>query len=236
MRLPLPLYELCRTKGLCEVGSGLRLGGANLAKGPLLVIDDSVYNGHAMRWARESLARTAPDVEAIFAALYPRPEVSHCVDLYAQLAPHPHLFEWNLFNCNQTRHFAFDFDGVLCEDWPGGNEEGEEYRSFIEKAKPRWLPRRLPVKMIVTARLERHRTETKKWLSRHGIAVEKLIMGPWKTASERKRSYDVREFKGKTYADSSCWLFIESDDQQAREIFDVAKKPVLCPTTGTVYQ
>lgn len=238
MTLHRPLYELCRERGLRRVGHGLRLETGALQDGPLLVIDDSVYSGYAMGMARRALARTCPTRAAIFAALYPRPATSSCVDVYARLAPEPHLFEWNLFNCNQTSTFAFDLDGVLCHDWTGDNLDGDgpEYRSFVRDAQPKWLPRRGVLALIVTARLERYRAETEDWLRRHGIRVRELIMGPWATARERRDSYDAGHFKGRAYRQSGCRLFIESDPSQAEAIFRAAGKPVLCPVTGRVFQ
>jgi uncharacterized HAD superfamily protein len=161
------------------------------------------------------------------------------VDLYGQLTPAPHLFEWNLFNCRQAERMAFDIDGVLCQDWSGGEEDSEEqqekYQEFIDSAPPRWLPRSAVVQLIVTARLEKHRAATEAWLRRHGVRCAQLVMGPWSTAAQRRRHYDAARFKGSAYARSSCTLMVESDQRQAEAIWQFARKPVLCPTTGRVF-
>lgn len=234
--LHLPLYEVNREVGLRPSGHGLRLEESATVAGPILVIDDSVYGGIAMRWARETLDRFSPKPSAIYAAVYPRPEAVGCLDLFGRPAREPHLFEWNLFNCRQTRTFAFDMDGVICHDWPGGNENGPEYRDFLENAKPRWLPRRAAIPLIVTARLEKYRAPTVRWLRRYGVRVKQLVMGPWESTSERRQSYNAGKFKGRAYAESRCTLFIESDERQAEAIFRASDKPVLCPSTGRVFQ
>lgn len=236
--LHVPLFELSRKYGLRPLDHGGRLTTEPTdPTGPLVVIDDSVNSGTAMRWAREVAGRCACQFRSkIFAAMYPRPGAAQELDLFYRLAPLPHLFEWNLFNCHQVRYLASDMDGILCEDWPGGDENGAEYQQFLESARPRWLPRRSTLPLIVTARLEHHRPTTMRWLATHRVEVRRLVMGPWTSATERRRSYRAGEFKGAAYKDSTCGLFIESDSRQAREIFETAHKPVLCPATGEVFQ
>lgn len=237
MILHLPLFELCRERGLRELGHGLRLTSAARRDGRILIVDDSVYGGVALELARQALRRWHPEQACLFAAIYPRPAAVGAVDLYARAVEAPHLFEWNLFNCNQTATFAFDLDGILCEDWQGDEETDDEgYRRFVREARPRWLPRRSVAPLIVTARLERHRRETEAWLLRHGVRVRDLVMGPWRDVRERRENYHAGEHKARAYALSSCRLFVESDERQAREIFAASGKPVLCPAAEQVYQ
>lgn len=236
MLLHLPLLEATHTHGLRPIENGIRLEQRpELRTGRVLVIDDSVYAGYAMRRVRQKLENDAAR-RFLFAALYPRPEAVEVLDIYARLAPDPHLFEWNLFNCNQTSEFAFDFDGILCEDFDGIDNDDAEYLEFLKNARPKWLPRRRIIPLIVTARLEKYRDPTMEWLSRHGVRVKNLVMGSWNSASERRLKFRAGEFKGKQYARSGCRLFIESDLKQAEQIFNVARRPVLCPTAGRVFQ
>ena len=83
----------------------------------------------------ETVDRLSPRSRAIYAAVYPRPEAVDCLDLFGCPAREPHLFEWNLFNCRQTRTFAFDMDGVICHDWPGGDENGAKYLRLPAKCQ-----------------------------------------------------------------------------------------------------
>jgi hypothetical protein len=234
--LHLPLLELCPRRGLREIGHGTRLDGPDLRAGPLLIIDDSVCSGQALAVARQQLEIAYPEIELIFAAVYPTPQAIPALDFYVRALPMPHLFEWNLFNCLQAKSCALDFDGILCVDWPGGNEDGEEYQEFLETARPRWLPRFAPVPLIATARLEKHRPATQRWLTRYGVSCERLVMARWDSTEARGRNYHAGEHKGTAYAKSACALFIESDESQAELIFQVAKKPVLCPAAERVFQ
>jgi hypothetical protein len=234
--LHVPLYAIDGAQGLLPIGHGRRLDHAGPGEGPLLVIDDSVNGGHAMYQARQAISHAAYRNPVLYAALYPRPSSVGCVDLFARLAPLPHLFEWNLFNCQQTQAFAFDMDGVLCDDFQGDEANSEEYLEFLETARPRWLPRRHEIPLIVTARLERYRRQTEAWLTRFGIRVRKLVMGPWNDHGERRVAFQAGPYKGGPFVASGCRLFVESDERQAKAICEYSRRPVLCASTGRIFQ
>ncbi len=236
MALHVPLWELSQRHGLRAIGNGRRLEGQDLRAGPLLIVDDSVCSGAALEMARNVLRSGHPEVNPLFAAIYPVPHAIPSLDFHAYPLNTPHLFEWNLFNCLQAKAIAMDFDGIFCADWPGGDEEDGAYQTFLETAAPFFLPRYTPVPLIVTARLEKHRSATESWLKRHRVGFQKLVMGPWKSAQERSRLYHAGEYKGREYAQSNCRLFIESNEHQARLIFEAAQKPVLCPSAEKVFQ
>jgi hypothetical protein len=99
----------------------------------------------------------------------------------------------------------------------------------LRNALPKHLPRKYPVKLIVTARLEKWRPQTEAWLRRHGINFGEIAMGPWPTLAVRKAARDVHKFKAYCLAHSSCYAFAESDPWQAEQICRLASKPVLCP-------
>jgi uncharacterized HAD superfamily protein len=235
----LPLYQLANGKAE-PIASGSR--GSEPAAGKLLVVDDTVYRGSAIVQARATLK------DALFAAVYVRPEAAGVVDFHAELLPSPHLCEWNLFNngtvAGQAANpifgagLATDFDGILCEepqvpdadDGPGL----ERYRQWLINARPgSLLPRKHPIPLIVTGRLERFRAETEEWLKRHRVKWDKLVMHPADKASERK---NVGEWKGRIFAESRCGFFVESDPRQAPTIAEVSGKPVICPVQEKVYR
>jgi uncharacterized HAD superfamily protein len=245
--MQLPLWELPNSGPPRRIGFGSRghtLGFAD-SHGPLLVIDDTVYGGAAMRRARQQLQGQ----RVLFAAVYARPEAAEVVDLYGRLLPSPHLLEWNMMNNGPFdghaanpiygSGIALDFDGILCHDPDVPDADSgpglDRYRDWLNNARPYLLPRRNPCRLIVTGRLERWRAETEEWLRRWGVRCEKLVMHPAATASERDRAGDVAQRKAEEYAKSSCGFFMESDPTQAQTIFQRSKKPVICPATNTVY-
>lgn len=239
MQLHLPLWILRpQTRDIIPADHGWRLsqGRPLPSSGRYLVIDDTVMTGHSLGLAQRIVAASPFAGRCDHAALFRNPQASKNLPLRwwaEELAP-PHYLEWNLFNSIHTPHLALDFDGVLCLDCPpGSDDDGERYLQFLAEARPLHLPRRAPVAAIVTARLEKYRRLTEQWLARHGVAAKQLIMGPWATLAERRRS-DVAAWKASEYRRLHAALFAESEPAQAERIAQLTGRPVLCPQTGEI--
>lgn len=231
MHLHLVLGEIDAGGKVRWLAHGTRGGGGLLKPtGPVLVVDDTVFGGGATRRAREQLA----GVPAVYAAVYARPEAAGVVDLYARELREPHLLEWNYPNNGRVgglvcepAHYghaaATDLDGVLVHDEFSGGPIGTVYLA----------PRLYPVKLIVTGRHERHRAATEADLRRVGVRWERLVMLPdgVPLTTETAAAHKARHFK-----ESRFGFFIESCPDQARLIFEAAKKPVICPRAGKVFQ
>jgi hypothetical protein len=223
--LHLPLYQLTEEGVLERLGHGWRGRelGFSQSSGPLVVVDDTVYGGNAMSKARASLIGT----EAIFAAVYVRPEKRDAVDVFTRLLPSPHFLEWNMFNtgcmagyCQDTiwgAGIATDLDGIICHDAESGGT----------LLTPYLVPRTHTCRLIVTGRPEADRVVTEELLRSIGCKWERL---------EMLQSGDIAEHKAKHFAASPCGLFIESDIIQAEKIAALSKKPVICPRAGKVFQ
>lgn len=244
MYLHLPMITIRQTlNDIVPTGNGWRLGGSRHVdpQGKILVVDDTVMTGN-------SLKAIAPLVErelgnAVYAAVYVNPLANRKPDIWAADLGWPHLLEWNLFNSILSPSLAVDFDGVLCHDCTSGaDDDGPRYLDFIRNAKPLYTPRRCPIPLIVTARIERYRAETEEWLRRHGIAWHRLVMHPAATLRERQHD-DIPAFKARHYSE---WarkhrpapgpiIFCESDDWQARRIAQLSSLMTICPHTAGVY-
>lgn len=227
----LPLWQLTGDGQLTRLGHGQRAD-AVPRDGPLAVIDDTVYAGTAMTWARAYLRGR----RAIYAAVYVRPEAAKAVDIYARAIPCPHLLEWNLVNTGAFaghaapttrgvfgRGVALDFDGVICHDAESGGDLGSPYL----------LPQKFPCRLIATGRPERSRPQTEAWLRQWGVRWERLEMLPDDTplSVESAAAHKARHF-----AASGCGFFVESCPVQADAIHRLTGKPVVCPAEGKVYQ
>lgn len=243
MYLHLPMITIRQTlKDIVPTGNGWRLGSRHVdPKGKILVVDDTIMTGNSLRKIVPLVERELSN--AMYAAVYVNPNASRKPDIWAVDLPWPHLLEWNIFNSILSPSMAVDFDGVLCRDCPpGADDDGPRYLEFIRTAQPLYVPRRCPVPLIVTARLERYRAETEDWLRRHGIAWHRLVMHPAASLQERQRD-DIAAFKAKHYRD---WagkhraspgpiIFCESEDWQARRIAQLSKLMTICPHTAGVY-
>ena len=210
----------------------------------LLVVDDAIGNGITLAGIKNKLDILSHDLNVIYGAVYKSDAIHHhkapvfSVDHFYQEVPQPRIFGWNWF-----RHNFFlaggmvDFDGVLCEDWKARpeKEHDPDFIDHVKNAKPLFLPH-VQLGAIVTSRLEKYRPECEEWLRKHDVRYKRLIMHPAKTPQERRAAKDHAERKASEYnVDRLAQLFVESDVRQAKRIFDITGKPVLCTDTMTCF-
>tara|TARA_Y100001938_G_scaffold68727_1_gene95346 strand:- start:344 stop:1318 length:975 start_codon:yes stop_codon:yes gene_type:complete len=233
MWLNLPLYFLDPQNNLVPMSGASKFGGIRMMEhkpltGRLLVVDDTVYSGTAMKNFK---SRFLEDV--YFAATYVKPEAKDLVDFYAKELPPPHLLEWNLFNCTYIQQALLDFDGILCPNVPFEILEDEEkHKEWLSNVKPFY--HRLPkfkCKGIVTARFERYRDITENWLARHNVKYERLVMMPNEMEEDRLRDHveTSSTYKAKHFVKSDAKFFIESEVPEAIRIRKKSGKLVICP-------
>jgi len=245
MYLHLPMVTIRQTANdVVDTGNGWRLGKQkHIApkRGKVLVVDDTVMTGNSLRTIDPLLKKEFGNY--LTAAVYVNPLALRKPDIYAVQLGWPHLLEWNLFNSVLSPNMACDFDGILCRDCAlGQDDDGPKYLDFIRNAKPLYLPRKVPIPLIVTARVEKYRAETLAWLQRHGVRVNQLVMHPARTTRDRERD-NIAAFKAahftewakKHRASPPPLAFIESEDRQAKRIAEISKRIVICPGSGKVY-
>lgn len=242
MLLHLPLLIVRQSKNdIVDAGNGWRLTGNTGGNGSPVVIDDTVMSGNSFKQVMPVVWSQFPG--AISAAVYVNPATRQKPDIWVRDLPWPHILEWNMFNSVMSSSIAVDFDGVLCADCaPEDDDDGERYRGFLLTATPKYVIRKVRVPLIVTARLERWRPETEQWLANHGIAADKIIMGPWKDNAQRAH-VDIGRWKGmhfKTFLSQvkrrvQPAMFVESEERQAIRIAEVSRGLVVCPAAKRCY-
>lgn len=223
-----------------EASNGWRLDKLNGESGMTLFVDDTTMTGNSITKTRK-IAETIPG-EKLHAAIYVNPLSLHKPDLWVRELSWPHLLEWNLFNSVVSDSMAVDFDGVLCHDCSReDDDDGERYIKFIENAIPKYLARKKPLKLIVTARLEKYRPQTLAWMERWGVRADKLVMFPADTLEERNRA-NIAKYKAEAIkvflakgGGIRPKMFIESDPRQASQIARLTGSLVVCPTIGRCF-
>jgi len=193
----------------------------------VLVIDDSISSGKSIRQAREKLRQSNLDCEVYYCAVYALQCNFFMVDIYFEICNQPRMFEWNYMHHWGLEYTCIDMDGVLCEDPTMiENIEGINYIKFLENAKPKFLPTK-KIKYIISGRLEKYRKETEEWLKKYNIEYENLILLNCDNHKDRFKM-DVAKFKADIYKNSNCFLFIESNLEQAVNICKFSNKQVFC--------
>lgn len=246
MYLHLPMLTIRQTMNdIVDTGNGWRLGGSKHIDpkyDKVLIVDDTVMTGNSIKAIRPLVQSKIKN--AIYSAVYVNPLALTKPDIWAVDLSWPHILEWNVFNSVLSPSIAVDFDGILCYDCPiGSDDDGPKYLDFIRNARPLYTPRKAQIPLIVTARIEKYRSETESWLKRNNIKWNKLIMHPANTLKEREAD-NIPAFKAKHYLE---WaknhkpspgpiIFMESEDAQAREIFRLSNLMTICPSTAEVYK
>ncbi|MBZ9676457.1 phosphoribosyltransferase [Mesorhizobium sp. ES1-1] len=200
----------------------------------ILVIDDSVNRGDAMREARRRIEAAGIRADFIFASVYGHLPRHDDIDFVFETVPHPRMFQWNFMHHIFLEQSCVDIDGVLCLDpTEAENDDGPAYEKFLGEARPLHGPTR-KIGWLVTSRLEKYRKLTEAWLDKHEVRYDKLIMLDLPSKAERQRLGVHGSFKADFYRKSGALLFIESEYRQAENIARLSGKPVLCVETHQV--
>tara|TARA_A100001515_G_scaffold7206_1_gene6131 strand:- start:6840 stop:7856 length:1017 start_codon:yes stop_codon:yes gene_type:complete len=234
MWLNLPMYYLDTLGSPQPLSAASRFGGIRMLKykgsnGSFLVVDDTIYNGKAMK---NFMPRILEDIYTC--SVYVRPESEFKPDFYARELKAPHLLEWNLFNCTYIEYALLDFDGILCPNVPQEDcKDEDKYIDYISTVEPFYhrIPKTKCVG-IVTARLEKYRAITEAWLKRHGINYGFLEMYPTEKKDIRDKNHieESSTFKAKIFKRSHAKFFIESEIAEATRIKEKSGKFVVCPS------
>lgn len=215
-----------------------------LKKKKVLVVDDTVWIGNSKKKAKKQLEPFTDKYDFIYMAVYLEGPGINAIDLYLEDLrkytngyKEPVLYEWNIFHHNEETmaNCIYDIDGVLCVNPPDERNE-EEYQKYIKNAVPLFTPT-VKIGEILTYRLVKNEETTKKWLKEHGIEYGKLSMFNAQTWDERNEKGVPSELLKGVYYKNSEWakLFVESDDFQARKIFEISGKPVYCVESNKMY-
>jgi uncharacterized HAD superfamily protein len=131
-------------------------------------------------------------------------------------------------NLDNNKKFAFDFDGVLCEECPS-DKKGNDiiYEEFLKNVDPLFFPVHRDI-VIITGRHEKYRKLTTKWLALHGVIYSQLIMRDFELQEGTSWVPALSEHKAKHCLELGLDFFVESRYPQAVLIANQAKIPVLC--------
>lgn len=201
----------------------------------ILLLDDSISSGKAMREARARIDQARVDADIVFAAVYGIRDQHPEADLVLEKVALPRIFQWNFMHHKILEQACVDIDGVLCLD-PSEeeNDDGAAYLEFLKNAVPYHATTR-KIGWLVTSRLEKYRAQTEAWLANASITYDKLIMLDLASKQERQRLGVHGIFKAEFYRNCASPLFIESDVRQAEVIAAKSGKPVLCIETHQMH-
>ncbi|QTF91423.1 phosphoribosyltransferase family protein [Halomonas sp. BM-2019] len=201
----------------------------------VLLVDDSLKTGSSMQEAVEAVHEQTPH-EVTCLAIYVEKLRQSCVDLSFEAVPGPRIYQWNLFHQPVMRSACMELEGVLCQP-PSGEALTDEghYRDYLAEALPLVLPT-YRIDCISTARPERYRERTERWLERHGIEYVRLVMRDETDDDEHERFEQIARHKARCYQASEARLFIEKERPMATRIAALSGKPVLCLDDSEIHR
>lgn len=206
----------------------------------VLVLDDTVYGGGAMKRAKEKVASRSDMFDIIFGCVYAEGKnAKSFVDIYLEdnYRPGPHwLYEWNILHHYEdiSKWSMWDIDGLLCKE-PPADTNRQAYEEYLPNAIPMIIPT-TEVGALVTYRLNIYRPVTEKWLKEHGIRYRELHMFDAPDRDTRGRMESSENYKARIYRNAP-WakLFFESSRYQAERIHQLTGKPVFSYEDGRLY-
>jgi hypothetical protein len=202
----------------------------------VLLVDDTTATGKEMAACVPLVREAYPEARITRAVVYASPGALGGVDLCHATYPGAHYLEWNWCNAGHGTGCVYDFDGILCEECPpGDDDDGPRYAAFLRDARPLYLPRRTPIHTIVTGRHARYEAETRAWLARWGVEVRHLVMRDWDVDPGVPWHEQHGRHKARHFERSGLGLFAESCPLQAEVIARETGKAVLCPAAGRVF-
>lgn len=206
----------------------------------VLVLDDTVYGGGAMRRTKEKIAHLRGKYDIVFGCIYAEGQnAKSFVDIYFEdiYRPGPHwLYEWNILHHYKdiSESSMWDVDGLVCKE-PPFDTNTAEYENYLPNAVPMIIPT-TTVGAFVTYRLSKYRDVTEGWLKKQGISYRELRMFEAPDRETRNRTESPADYKARLYSNAG-WarLFCESSKSQAIRIHELTKKPVFSYEDGKLY-
>lgn len=206
----------------------------------VLVLDDTVFGGGAMKRAKEKVASRSEMFDIIFGCIYAEGKnAKSFVDIWFEdnYRPGPHwLYEWNILHHYEdvSKFSMWDIDGLICKE-PPFDTDRKAYEDYLPDAVPMIIPT-TEVGAIVTYRLEMYRDVTERWLKEQGITYRELRMFDAPDRETRGRLEQPCDYKARIYR-CATWakLFFESSKYQAERIHHLTGKPVFSYEDGRLY-
>lgn len=199
--------------------------------GNVLLVEDVANTGKSLADAAETLRQTLPTAKQVqTCSIWVNPKSQPDVVDFCLAGAHDeqYAFTWQMWHSARWQFWATDFDGVFCDDSPHALKDEAGYRQWMIKAPAKWLPRiknpKYKVGLIVTSRPEGTRQLTTRWLERHGVRFERLIMAPGDTqldVRDNLKQLGMSRGMWKAETMSHCLhveLFVESHHEQAQTI------------------
>ena len=199
----------------------------------VLLVEDSIGAGIQINSAYQRIKEAFPQMHIEKAGLFVVPQSADKLDYSFAVKPEPNFFEWNIMTATWSwGEVVSGLEGVICLENPlSSNYFDDKYIHYVRSAKPLLIPT-YPLKAIVTSRPEGLRKVTEKWLYEHNVKYEHLIMRPDDLTANFSNIVKMKSDVARAIKPFWVW---ESNYEEAKEIHQRARVPVLCTQTMTLF-
>lgn len=195
----------------------------------VLVVEDVINSGRALRKAVSNIRAYNSSIDVKTASLFVTVNGVHAVDYCYAVLNDAASFEWGLLSSpvDCIGSLAVDFDGVLCHDCIEEISKNRVlYEKWLDAVEPYLIPT-FEIEAIITARLEKYRPQTERWLKKYGVKYKRLIMLDLPNEQSRTFGRIIRHKVSSILEVKPRWYW-ESSFIEARAIHFQTKLPVLC--------
>lgn len=188
----------------------------------VLIIDDTVGSGRAIRELKAEIAAREITGNLVFAAIW-SPVMNHPdVDVVLERFEKAICFPWNIMHHAILNDACVDIDGVLCASRQAHEHfDPKSYVRFLENAAPIHGTSR-KIGWLVSSRPEKYRAVTEHWLAKNGIEYGRLIM------ATPEDVLDLNAFKARIYRETGAKIFIKGENENAALVAQLSGRPVVC--------
>ncbi len=213
----------------------------NTEKKRILVVEDTCFDGYSLLETKNKLEQFNEVYEFVFMAVYLEGKCGkYFPDLYLRdvrnndgFIKNIVLYEWNILHHHYQDKVIYDLDGVIFVE-PPDERDTQSYVEYIKNPTPLFIPSTQVPITICTYRLRKYYDITVESLHNIGIDNPNIIM--YNSEEYEDRVVSPYEYKSYMYKNSEDkLLFVESDDFQARKIYEITGKPVYCTDTNKMY-
>ena len=233
-----PLYTPTSFLEGNTLGNGLALSNTRTNFNKYLVIDDSTSSGNSFKNIQQLFLDRSEQFIYV-AAIGAKQDMPYC-DIILDCVEEFRLFELNFFRSSWVCHCIFDIDGVLCKDpQPGIDLDEEKYINHLNNVEPLYLPQ-FPILSLCSHRLMKYASQTQQWLKKYNIEYNMLYLLDFNSIEEKLEkinSPELLNMKSWVYKQyPNALMFVESNFEEAKRIFQNTNRPILCIEKNIILQ
>ena len=193
----------------------------DFSKANILLVDDTSFNRMGtLEKCKQAIYTKFPNAKVYKSSVYSMWDTKKSLDLYCKIISRNHWFEKDFLIRKIGGMVGADMDGFLCYDPINSIVMNDQaYLEWNGVAVPYMIPY-WKIDYVITARLDKYRKQTEKWLDDNNVKYDCLVM----QEGTKRVGTDHAKYKSEAIAKYLVGrgkdpFYIESSTQQAQSIY-----------------